>query len=155
MENQYVVFELAGESYAVDIARVESIIKMQKVTHMPQAPWFVQGITNLRGSILPVVDLRKRLGLPEGEMTKESRIIVARLDGLKAGMIVDGVSEVLTISADAVEPTPPMARSIDAAYIVGIVKLTEASGTGRLVIVLDLARVLSLDEQAQVAELAA
>jgi purine-binding chemotaxis protein CheW len=107
MEKQMVVFELGNEFYGVDIAAVEGIIKMQAITKMPQAPAFVDGITNLRGSVVPVIDLRTRFGLPRQESSKETRIITIVMDGTKIGMVVDGVSEVLSVPDDSIEPPPP------------------------------------------------
>lgn len=153
MEHQLVVFELATEHYGVDIAAVESIIKMQSITAVPQSPDFVEGVTNLRGSVLPVIDLRKRFGLEVEDTTKDSRIIVIIMNNFKVGMIVDAVSEVLRVSDDAIEPPPPMIATVDTTFVTGIAKLgisdQEQNGkTTRLVILLDLAKVLSLDEQA-------
>lgn len=144
MERQLVVFELANEHYGVDIGAVESIIKMQTITVVPQAPMFVEGVTNLRGSVLPVVDLRKRFGLVEEETTKNSRIVVVAIDGVKVGMTVDGVSEVLRVAEEAIEPPPPMVTTVDTVYITGIAKLD-----GKLVILLDLGKVLSLEEKSE------
>ncbi len=150
MEHQLVVFELANEHYGVDIAAVEGIIKMQLITVVPHAPSFVEGVTNLRGSVLPVIDLRKRFNLPPEETTKNSRIVVITIDTVKVGMIVDAVSEVLRVSEDAIEPTPPIITTVDSAFITGIAKLE-----GRLIILLDLAKVLSINEQAKIMALAA
>lgn len=153
MERQLVVFELANEHYGVDIAAVESIIKMQPITTVPQAPAFVEGITNLRGSVLPVMDLRKRFGLSykdqSGEAARdEKRIVVVSMDGMKIGMIVDAVSEVLRIQEEVIEPPPPMVTTINSAFITGIAKVGE-----RLIILLDLAKVLTLSEKEQVSSL--
>jgi purine-binding chemotaxis protein CheW len=142
MEHQLVVFELANEHYGVDIAAVESIIKMQAITVVPQAPMFVEGVTNLRGSVLPVVDLRKRFGLDCQETGKNSRIVVVTIQGIKVGMIVDAVSEVLRISDDSIEPPPPMVTTLDSSFITGIAKVGE-----HLIILLDLGKVLSIQEQ--------
>ncbi len=150
MEHQLVVFELANEHYGVDIAAVEGIIKMQLITVVPHAPSFVEGVTNLRGSVLPVIDLRKRFNLPPEETTKNSRIVVITIDTVKVGMIVDAVSEVLRVSEDAIEPTPPIITTVDSAFITGIAKLE-----GRLIILLDLAKVLSINEQEKITALAA
>ncbi len=156
MERQLVVFELANEHYGVDIAAVESIIKIQPITAVPQAPAFVEGITNLRGSVLPVMDLRKRFGLSshleKGAETaqEERRIVVVSMDGMKIGMIVDAVSEVLRVQEEAIEPPPPMVTTINSAFITGIAKVGE-----RLIILLDLAKVLTLSEKDQVASLEA
>jgi purine-binding chemotaxis protein CheW len=142
MENQCVIFEVSGEFYGVDIAAVESIIKMQPITVVPHAPAFVEGVINLRGAVLPVLDLRKRFGLPGRQSDKDSRIVVVALGETEVGMIVDGVSEVLTVPEGAVEPPPSMVTTADSAFITGIAKID-----GRLVILLDLEKVLSLQEQ--------
>jgi purine-binding chemotaxis protein CheW len=158
MEQQLVVFELANEHYGVDISAVESIIKMQPITVVPQAPSFVEGITNLRGSVLPVMDLRKRFGLTNGRSKEsstaknttqdESRIVVVSMDGVKVGMIVDAVSEVLRVSSEAIEPPPPMVAGINSAFITGIAKVGE-----KLIILLDLGKVLTISEKDQMAVL--
>jgi purine-binding chemotaxis protein CheW len=142
MDNQVVVFGLGSEDFGVSISSVESIIKMQAITKMPHAPVFVEGVTNLRGKVLPVMDLRKRFGMPPQEMDKNSRIIIINVKGLEVGMIVDGVSEVLTIPEQNVEPAPAIATTVDSGFITGIAKIDQ-----RLVILLDLGRVLSTTEQ--------
>jgi purine-binding chemotaxis protein CheW len=149
MENQIVVFELSSEYFGVEIAKVESIIKMQPITQMPHVPAFVEGVTNLRGKVLPVIDLRKRFGLPPQQADRNSRIIVVSVDQTEVGMIVDGVSEVLAIPEGAVEAAPAIASSVDSAFITGIAKLDN-----RLVILLDLARVLSTKEQSAIEAIA-
>jgi purine-binding chemotaxis protein CheW len=142
MENQIVIFELSGEHFGVDITRVESIIKMQPISQLPHVPGFVEGVTNLRGKVLPVIDLRKRFGLPPQQADKNSRIIVVNLNQREVGMIVDEVSEVLTVPEGAVEPAPAIATTVDSSFITGIAKIEE-----RLVILLDLTQVLSTQEQ--------
>jgi len=141
MEHQLVVFELGKEHYGVDISAVESIIKMQPITVVPHTPSFVEGVTNLRGSVLPVIDLRKRFGLSLDDISKNSRIVVIALGKTKVGMIVDAVSEVLSIPEDAIEPPPPMVTSVDTTFIIGIAKIET-----KLVILLDLSKVLSIQE---------
>jgi len=155
METQLVVFNLSNEDYGVDIAAVDGIVKMQAITAVPRAPSFVEGITNLRGEVLPVVDLRKRFGLPQGEATKETRIVNVEVDGIKVGMVVDAVSEVLRVSEEDIEPPSPIITTIHSTFITGIAKVDGAKGVddgagdpGRLVILLDLAKVLSTEEQA-------
>ncbi len=142
MEHQLVIFEMANEHYGVDIASVESIIKLQPITVMPHAPSFVEGVTNLRGKILPVIDLRKRFHLEIRTEKTENRIVVVSLGGNEVGMIVDAVSEVLTISDAAVELPPPMTTTLESSFITGIAKLEN-----RLVLLLDLGKVLSKEEQ--------
>jgi purine-binding chemotaxis protein CheW len=132
-ETQIVVFELGDERYGLDIAKVYEIIRHQPITAVPQAPAFVEGVINLRGRIIPVVDLRDRFGMTEGALTKASRIVVCEAAGTRVGLVVDGVSEVLMIAAEAIEPTPDVAAGHDAAYLRGIAKLGE-----RLIILLDL-----------------
>ncbi len=144
MENQIVVFELGSEYFAVDIAKVESIIKMQAITQLPHTPAFVEGVTNLRGKVLPVIDLRKRFALDSHEADRNSRIIVVCVEQIEVGMVVDAVSEVLTIPEQAVEVAPGITTTIDLSFISGIAKLDE-----RLVILLDLTRVLSRQEKAE------
>jgi len=145
MENQIVIFQLGSEFFGADIAKVESIIKIQSITQLPHAPSFVEGVTNLRGKVLPVIDLRKRFGLPAQETDKNSRIIVVSVDQIEVGMIVDEVSEVLTVPEGAVESAPAIATTVDSSFIKGIAKIEE-----RLVILLDLTQVLSTKEQAEI-----
>jgi purine-binding chemotaxis protein CheW len=142
MENQIVIFELGSEFFGADIAKVESIIKLQPITQLPHAPSFVEGVTNLRGKVLPVINLRKRFGLPAREIDKNSRIIVVSVDQIEVGMIVDEVSEVVTVPEGVVEAAPAIATSVDSSFIKGIAKLDQ-----RLVILLDLSRILVADEQ--------
>jgi len=142
-EFQLVVFELGEERYGLDIATVYEIIRHQPVTAVPQAPSFVEGVINLRGRIIPVVDLRRRFGMMSGELTKASRIVVCEAAGTRVGLVVDGVSEVLMVSADAIEQTFEVASGYDTQYLKGIAKLGE-----RLVILLDLAGLFGEDDTA-------
>lgn len=144
MDQQILVFALADEYFCVDIASVEGIVMLQEITKVSQPPSFVEGVINLRGSVLPVIDLRKRFGLAFQEATKDTRIIVVTLGSKKVGMIVDVVSEVLTIPEQSIEPPPSMVTTVDTAFIVGIAKVDE-----RLIILLDLAEVLTIQEQAE------
>ena len=145
MENylHLVVFDLANEHYAVDIVAVEGIIKMQPITPVPHAPPFVEGVTNLRGKVLPVIDLRKRFGFAAGEITNDTRIVVVEMNGATVGIVVDGVSKVLRLSSESIEPASPMITTVESSFIKGIAKLTD-----RLVILLDIGKVLSQTEQA-------
>ena len=149
MEQQLVVFELANEFYGINIAIVESIIKMQAITQLPQTPAYVKGVTNLRGSVLPVIDLRTRFALDLKEDTRQTRIMIVTMGSIKAGIIVDSVSEVLRVADDTVEPLPPMINSVDSAFLKGIVRLEN-----RLIIMLELNKVLNLDEQKSLEALA-
>ena len=149
-EMQLVVFELGDESYAVDISRVQDINRMQEITEIPHAPESVVGVINLRGRVIPVIDLRKRFGLPDAVHTKDTRIVVVHLEGNLIGVIVDAVSQVLRIPADIVEPPSPVLAGVDSRYLRGIAKLDD-----RLVILLDLDFVLSRREQEAISEVLA
>jgi len=145
-EEQLVVFSLADETYGIDISVVNEIIRMQSITQVPRTPEFVEGVINLRGRIVPVIDLRKRFGLEVSEETQASRIMVVELEGIIMGMIVDAVSEVLRLPKDSIEPTPPMVSGVDAAYLRGVGKWDD-----RLIILLDIDKVLYKNEQEMVA----
>jgi len=149
-EMQLVVFELGDESYGVDISRVQDINRMQEITEIPHAPESVVGVINLRGRVIPVIDLRKRFGLPDAVHTKDTRIVVVHLDGNLIGVIVDAVSQVLRIPADIVEQPSPVLAGVDSRYLRGIAKLAD-----RLVILLDLDFVLSRREQEAISEVLA
>lgn len=142
MEQQLVVFDLAKESYGIDIAVVESIIKMQAITQLPQTPTFIMGVTNLRGTVLPVIDLRIRFGLEAQNDTKQTRIIIVTMGKVKVGVVVDGVSEVLRISEDTIEPIPAMVNSTHSDFLKGIARLED-----RLIVLLDVEKVLDLEQQ--------
>ena len=148
MEKQLVIFDLAGEDFGIEIAAVESIVKMQDITPIPHAPEYVKGVTNLRGSVLPVIDLKSRFGIKVGEETRNTRIVVVTMGELKVGMIVDAVSEVLTIEDTVIEPTPPMVSTVATEFITGIAKIDK-----RLVVLLDLGRVLTAEEKEQATKL--
>jgi purine-binding chemotaxis protein CheW len=141
-DEQVVVLELAGEAYGVEIGRVEEIIRMQPITRIPNGPAFIEGVTNLRGRVIPVLDLRKRFGLPSSEATRRSRIVVGELGEHTVGLVVDGVSEVLLVGSDAVEPPSTLVTSADSAFLRGVAKLEE-----RLILLLDLSRILTRAEQ--------
>jgi purine-binding chemotaxis protein CheW len=137
-EEQVVVLELAGEAYGVEIERVQEIIRMQAITRVPNGPAGVEGVTNLRGRVIPVLDLRQRFALALSPSTRQSRIVVAELGEHAVGLVVDGVSEVLRVPADAVEPPSALVTGTDSLYLRGVAKIDE-----RLVLLLDLARLLS------------
>jgi purine-binding chemotaxis protein CheW len=145
-EFQIVVCELGGERYGLDIGSVYEIIRIQPITAVPAAPEFVEGVINLRGRIIPIVDLACRFGLPRQDTTKASRIIVASTGGLRVGLIVDGVSEVLMVPEEAVESTPEVVVGHNSAYIRGIAKLDED-----LVILLELEALFGESERTKLA----
>lgn len=139
---QLVVFKLGHELYAADIAAVREVGPLQRVTRVPRTPSYIEGVTNLRGRVIPVVDLRRRLGLPTTAATKATRIAVAELEGGQVGMIVDSVEEVLRVSSSSIEPPSAMMSKIEAENCLGIAKVD-----GRLIIILDLVRVLRREDR--------
>jgi purine-binding chemotaxis protein CheW len=141
MNTQMVVFKLSNEEYAIEVSSIEAIIKLQAITKVPHAQAHVVGVTNLRGNIVPVIDLKKKLNLPETAHNADTRIIVALLQDSKVGMVVDAVSQVIEIEDSQIEPTPQISTSIDSTYIRGIVKVDKL-----LVILLDLAMIFSDDK---------
>lgn len=150
MEQQLVIFNLDEEFYGLDISRVEGIIKLQAITKMPKAPSIVEGITNLRGMVVPVIDLRKRFGLSAAIQSKDTRIVIIHINQTKVGMMVDGVSEVLRIPEETIEPTPPLITSEDTTFILGIAKIDD-----RLITLLDVDQVLSQSDVAAIEKLTA
>jgi len=137
-EIQLVVFDLASEHYGVDISDVREIMRMQNITKVPGAMSYVEGVINLRGKVLPVLDLRKRLGLKVAEQTEESRIVVVDIADGEVGVIVDAVTEVLRVQNASIDPPSSMVSQGNSDYLRGIAKLTD-----RLIILLDLNKLLS------------
>jgi purine-binding chemotaxis protein CheW len=140
--SQIVVFQLASELYGADIDAVREVGPVQRVTRVPRTPVYIDGVTNLRGRVIPVVDLRRRLGLPAASATKQTRIAVAELEGGQVGMLVDSVHEVLRVPTSSIEPPTPMLSKIDTDYVRGVAKVE-----GRLIILLDLPRVLAREDR--------
>lgn len=138
---QLVTFSIGEEEFGVDILKVQEIIRMMDITKVPKAPEFVEGVINLRGKVIPIIDLRKRFGLAARDRDKHTRIIVIEINDMIVGFIVDAVSEVLRIPANTVEPPPPVVAGLESEYISGVGKLED-----RLLILLDLDRLLSNDE---------
>ncbi len=146
-EKQLVVFDLADEGYGVDISSVREIIRMQEITKVPRAPDFVEGVINLRGRVIPVVDLRKRFGFLVTDWTKDTRIVVVDIGKQDIGVVVDAVTEVLRLTAASVEPPSSVITTADSEYLLGIAKLES-----RLIILLDLEQALSTMEQGKIAD---
>jgi purine-binding chemotaxis protein CheW len=144
-EGKYLTFSLAEEEYGIGILKVKEIIGMMTITTIPQTPGYVKGVVNLRGKVIPVVDLRLKFGMESIEYTERTCIIVVEITGPNAkipmGIVVDSVSEVLNIKAGDIEDTPTFGSKMDTAYILGMAK------TGGVVkILLDIDKVLSLEE---------
>jgi purine-binding chemotaxis protein CheW len=141
---QVVSFHLGTEEYGVDISQVQEIIRMVEITFVPRAPRFMEGVINLRGQLIPIIDLRTRFGMPRTEHTKSTRIVVTEIGSKKVGIIVDSVSEVLNIPMEQVEDAPDMIAGVGTEYIQGVGKVGD-----RLIILLDLTMVMSGEEKAQ------
>lgn len=148
-EMQLVTFNLGKEEFAVPILQIQEINRLVDITKVPRSPDFVEGVINLRGKVIPIIDLRKRFGLPQAELGKYARIVVVNMEGRMVGLIVDSVSEVLRLSEDAIEPAPPVVAGIDSEYIRGLGKLD-----GRLLIMLDLSKILTKEERKELVAVA-
>jgi purine-binding chemotaxis protein CheW len=138
---QFVSFLLSDEEYAVDIMRVQEIIRISNITRVPQMPEFVEGVINLRGKVIPIIDLKCKFGLERRDQDRKSRIVVVDLDDKTTGLIVDSVSQVLNIEEDHIDPPPAMGTSVNTKYIMGMGKVDD-----RLLILLDIDKVLDTDE---------
>jgi purine-binding chemotaxis protein CheW len=139
---QLVTFNIGDEEFGVEILKVQEIIRMMGITRVPKAPDFVEGVINLRGKVIPIIDLRRRFGMIAQEHDKHTRIIVLEINAVIVGFVVDSVSEVLRIPANTVEPPPAIISGIESEYISGVGKLAD-----RLLILLDMDRLLSRGEQ--------
>jgi len=145
-EYQLVVFKIGDEEFGVDIAQVREIVRLLEITYMPKAPSFIEGVVNLRGQIVAIIDLAKRLGIPSHPRSDTTRIIVIEIGENTVGMIVDSVSEVLRLSSENIEEVPGIIETeVPEHYIRGVGKLKD-----RLLVLLDLNRVLTSEEVARV-----
>lgn len=142
-ELQLVSFNIGSEEFGVDILKVQEINRMVEITKVPQAPHYVEGVINLRGKVIPIIDLRKRFNLEVKQYDKSTRIVVVNINGHVMGMIVDAVSEVLRLQSSTIEPPPEIVTGVNAEYIKGVAKLED-----RLLIFLDLSRVVDAVEMA-------
>ena len=143
---QLVVFQLGGEEFGVEIMQVQEIIRMPEITRIPQSPEYVEGVINLRGKIIVVINLDTKFDLHSKELDDDSRIIIVEVGDNVVGMVVDSVSEVMRLASSSVEPAPEIiSTKIKADYLKGVGKLDE-----RLLILLDLERVLNEDEMTRV-----
>lgn len=138
-EEQFVAFRLAGETYGIPIMLVHEIIRSCEITRIPRSQPHVRGVVNLRGNVVPVIDLRLRLGLPASTEGPESRIVVVEVDTAVIGMIVDGVSQVIRIPTDNIESPSELIADVETDLVTGVGKLDDD-----LVILLDIQRTLRL-----------
>jgi len=146
--NQLISFIVGEEEYGLDILRVKEVIRIREITRLPRAPSFVKGIINLRGDIIPIIDLRDKFGLERQDYTAMTRVIVVDVDSRLIGMVVDAASQVVRIPADQIEPPPPIVGGLSVEFIKGVGKLDE-----RLVVLLNIDRILSTQEKVELARL--
>ena len=133
---QVVSFKLGSEEYGVEIAQVQEINRMVAITRVPRAPQFMEGVINLRGQLIPIIDLRTRFAMPRAEHTKNTRIIVTEVGSKRIGIVVDSVSEVLRVARDQIEDATEIISGVDTEYVRGVGKVED-----RLIIILDLAAI--------------
>jgi purine-binding chemotaxis protein CheW len=147
--NKYLTFSLGDEEYGVEILKVREIIGLMEITRVPRMPGFVRGVINLRGKVIPVVDLRLKFDMPREEDTERTCVIVADLGETLIGVVVDKVSEVLGIAQADIDETPAFGVSVDTEFILGMGKTK-----GKVVILLDIEKVLTAGEMKTLADAA-
>ena len=138
---EMLVFKLGSEEYAVDILKVQEIRGYEKVTPIPAAPDYLKGVVNLRGAIVPVIDLRMKFGMAEARYDAFTVVVVLRIGGRVIGAVVDAVSDVLRLAASEVKPAPELGSVVDASFIAGL-----ATQAGRMILILDIEKLLSSGE---------
>lgn len=141
-EIKVVVFTLGEEEYGIEVEKVKTIERMLPITRVPKTYDFIKGVINLRGVVVPVIELRGRFGLPSAEVTEQSRIIIIAYEDLEVGFIVDSANDVIDITDEDIEPAPEVVGGIQAKYLRGVAKI----GDDRLLIMLHLAEVLNKSE---------
>jgi len=140
---QLVGFRLDNEDYAIAITKIQEIILIKPITRIPQVPDYIEGLINLRGSVIPIVNLRKRFGLPPRELDDETRIIVVNVHDKTVGCIVDAVTQVMRINRDQIQPPPLGVLAVNHQYLAGLAKLDD-----RLMIILDIEKLFEAEELA-------
>ncbi|SEO70522.1 purine-binding chemotaxis protein CheW [Amphibacillus marinus] len=138
---KYIVFQLNGQEYGASIQQIVSIERIQEMVSLPQVSAFIEGITKLRGDVIPVIDLKTRMRLPSSEKTDQSRMLVALVDDLSVGFIVDAASDVIDINTSIIEDAPTTIKGVNANFLSGVAKLED-----RLLLLIDLAYVLNYEE---------
>jgi purine-binding chemotaxis protein CheW len=149
---KYLTFQLVQEEFGIGVLKVREIMGLQEITAVPQTPAHVKGVINLRGKVIPVIDLRLKFGLPQGEYSQRTCIIVAQVQGesgpIQMGVIVDGVSEVLSLTGTEIEDTPDFGEDSAGHYLLGMAKVK-----GKVKILLDIDKVLSSHDLRNLAEM--
>jgi purine-binding chemotaxis protein CheW len=138
---QIVCFKIGKEEYGVDILKVQEILNLPKITTLPKATEFILGVIELRGKILPIVDLSKRFGIEAAKESRATRSIVVNIRGKEVGLAIDSVSHVVKVESDEIEPPPAIVKGISGRYIVGIAKVADD-----FVVILDIDQIFSANE---------
>ena len=149
IEGKFLTFVLGEEIYGIEILKAREIIGLMDITTVPQTPDYMKGVINLRGKVIPVIDLRKKFSMQEGVHTQETCVIVVEVNGSSIGLIVDSVSEVSDITGEEIENAPSFGQGIDTSFIMGLGKVKN-----KIIILLDIDTVLSTEELEMVEELA-
>ncbi|MBC8550929.1 MAG: purine-binding chemotaxis protein CheW [Candidatus Brocadiales bacterium] len=149
LEGKFLTFILGDEVYGFEILKVREIIGLMDITTVPQTPGYMKGVINLRGKVIPVIDLRLKFSMQEEDHTQETCVIVVEVDNTSIGIIVDSVSEVSDISGEEIEEAPSFGQGIDTSFIMGLGKVKE-----KIIILLDIETVLSSEELKVVEQLA-
>lgn len=148
-EMKVIVFKLGAEEYGIEVDKVQTIERMMPITRVPKTFPFVKGVINLRGVVIPVIDLRGRFGLPEAEYTDQTRIIIVAANELEVGFIVDSANDVIDLNSDSIDSPPDVVGGVKAKYLDGVAKISEE----RLLVMLNLSEVLNRNEIIQLESL--
>lgn len=141
-EMKVIVFKLGNEEYGIEVEKVQTIERMMPITRVPKTYSFIKGVINLRGVVIPVIELAGRFGLPEGEETDQTRIIIVAVNDMQVGFIVDSASDVIDLNSDSIETPPEVVGGIKAKYLRGVAKVSDE----RLLVMLNLSEVLNKSE---------
>ncbi|AWB44316.1 chemotaxis protein CheW [Paenibacillus sp. CAA11] len=141
-EIKVIVFKLGHEEYGIDVDKVQTIERITPITRVPKTYSFVKGVINLRGVVIPVIDLRGRFGLPEAEYTDQTRVIIVAVEDMEVGFIVDSANDVIDLDTDVIDSPPEVVGGIKAKYLHGVARISEE----RLLIMLNLSEVLNKSE---------
>jgi purine-binding chemotaxis protein CheW len=142
--NQLISFSIGEENYGVDIQKVKEVIRNREITRLPKTPSCIMGVINLRGDVIPILDLRDRFGLEHREYNEMTRVIVVEVDDRSIGMVVDSVSHVLRIGQAEIEPPPPIVGGISQEYLHGVGKIGE-----KLIVLLNIDKILTVEEKVE------
>jgi len=147
-EVQLAVFTLMGQPYSIDIMKIKQIIRPLKISRLPKAPDFLEGVINLRGVVIPVIDMRKRFGMPRREEDQETKVIIAAVERKTVGVIVDDVTEIISMPKNRVQPPPRVVKGIESTYLKGVCRHKD-----EILMILDLDQILSAEEKITLTEL--